>query len=58
METLKKAGVRVAVAEIPGCSAKSKVRKSDPFRSRECGDVDKCMVCAMEGGVENADKQE
>ena len=25
METIKKAGVRVAVAEVPGCSAKSKV---------------------------------
>ena len=49
METIKKAGVRVAVAEVPGCSVKSKVQKSDPFRSRECGDADKCMVCGNGG---------
>ena len=49
MDTIMKAGVGVAVAEFPGCSAKSKVQKSDPFRSRECGDVDKCMVCGNGG---------
>ena len=32
VETIKKAKVSVAVAEVPGCSTKGKVQKSDLFR--------------------------
>ena len=49
METINKAGVRVAVAELTGCRANSKVQKSDLFRGRMCGDADKCMVCGNLG---------
>ena len=48
-KTIEKAKVKVAVVEVPGTSVKRKVQRSDPFRSRECGDKEMCMVCGSEG---------
>ena len=37
-ETIERAKVMVAVAEVPGKSIKSRLQKSDPLRGRECED--------------------
>ena len=37
-ETIERAKVKVAVAEVPGKSIKSRLQKSDPLRGRECED--------------------
>ena len=44
-EVLKKAKVRMAVAEVPGESIKRRLQKSDPFKKKTCRDAEKCMVC-------------
>ena len=49
LDTIRKAEVRIAVAEVPGSTAKSKVQRSDPFRNRKCGDSEKCMGCGNDG---------
>ena len=50
LESIKKAGVKVAVAEVPGRSVKRRVQRSDPFQDDVCGDEEKCMICRHGGG--------
>ena len=38
LDTIQKAEVRIAVAAVPGSTAKSKIQKSNPFQSRKCVD--------------------
>ena len=49
LDTIQKAEVEIAVAEVPGSTAKSRVQRSDPFRDRKCEDPDGCMVCGNGG---------
>ena len=47
LQTIKKAKVKVAVAELPGRNVKRRLQRSDPFRSEDPG---KCMVCEGKRG--------
>ena len=49
LDIIRKTGVKITVAEVPGSTAKSKIKKSDPFRNRKCRDCDNCMVCGNGG---------
>ena len=42
-------GVKLAVAEVPGTSLKSKLQRSDPFREKKCKSDD-CIVCVEGDG--------
>ena len=50
LESIRKAGVRIAVAEVPGRNVKRRVQRSDPFQDNVCEDKDKCMICKNENG--------
>ena len=45
LHTIKKANVKVAVAEVPGRHVKRRLQRSDPFRSEKCEESGLCMVC-------------
>ena len=53
LKTIQRAKVKVAVMEVPGTSVKRKVQRSDPVKSRVCGDKEMYMVCANGGKGEN-----
>ena len=50
LESIKRAGVKVAVAEVPGRSVKRRVQRSDPFQDDVCADEEKCLICRHGGG--------
>ena len=50
LQTIKRAKVKVAVAEVPGRSVKRRLQRSDPFRSEKCEDPGRCMVCEGKKG--------
>ena len=49
MESIERAKVKVAVAEVPGKCLKRRLQRSDPLRGNECEDHGDCMVCAVGG---------
>ena len=48
-EIIDRAGVNIAVVEVPGSSIKKRVQRSDPFREKKCRKEESCMVCSSDG---------
>ena len=48
-EIIDRAGVSIAVVEVPGSSIKKRVQRSDPFREKKCRKEESCMVCSSDG---------
>ena len=45
VKEIKKSGLKVKVAESAGRSLKSMLQKSNPFKTEECKDKERCPVC-------------
>ena len=48
-EIIDRAGVSIAVVEVPGSNLKKRVQRSDPFREKYCRKKESCMVCSGGG---------